>query len=73
MDKILCIHRLPALHNSPDLRILQPEPILLQHPGRCQVLREHLANDALQRQLLERNPTDLPNRFRTDAMGPERR
>ena len=67
------IHRLPALHNSADLRFLQPEAILLQHPGRCQVLREHRADYALQRQFPERNPADLPNRFRADTLGPERR
>ena len=33
------IHRRPALHNSADLRFFQPEAILLQHPGCCQVFR----------------------------------
>ena len=43
------IHRLPTLDNGLRSRLLQPEAILLQYSGRCQVFREHLADDALQR------------------------
>lgn len=73
MEKNFHIHRHPAFHNGFSLRLLLQEAILLQDPGLCLVLRKHLTDYALQLQFLESKLADLPDRFRTDALGSERR
>ena len=65
------IQQASVFHDTTGHRPVQLEAVLLQHAGRCHVLREDIPDNLLQFQLPKSNFANLPNRLRADTLGPE--